>query len=111
MPVDWLEEEPETIPDPDAEKPEEWDVSDFRAITQTSSAVHALRASANGLRTRKTETGSHLWFPTQNARTLQDAVHGLAPRSGIQSTRSVSAVPSTTASKLTSECRALGPDP
>lgn len=28
-PVDWLEEEPETIPDPEAEKPEEWDVSAF----------------------------------------------------------------------------------
>jgi calnexin len=28
-PVDWLENEPETIPDPEAEKPEEWDVSRF----------------------------------------------------------------------------------
>jgi hypothetical protein len=26
-PADWLENEPETIPDPEAEKPEEWDVS------------------------------------------------------------------------------------
>ena len=26
-PEDWLENEPETIPDPEAEKPEEWDVS------------------------------------------------------------------------------------
>jgi hypothetical protein len=26
-PADWLEDEPEVIPDPDAEKPEEWDVS------------------------------------------------------------------------------------
>lgn len=25
-PEDWLENEPETIPDPEAEKPEEWDV-------------------------------------------------------------------------------------
>jgi len=26
-PADWLENEPEMIPDPDADKPEEWDVS------------------------------------------------------------------------------------
>lgn len=26
-PEDWLENEPESIPDPEAEKPEEWDVS------------------------------------------------------------------------------------
>jgi hypothetical protein len=26
-PADWLENEPETIPDPEAEKPEEWDVN------------------------------------------------------------------------------------
>ena len=26
-PIDWLDDEPETIPDPEAEKPEEWDVS------------------------------------------------------------------------------------
>jgi calnexin len=26
-PADWLENEPEVIPDPEAEKPEEWDVS------------------------------------------------------------------------------------
>ena len=31
-PEDWLENEPETIPDPEAEKPEEWDVS---SIMQT----------------------------------------------------------------------------
>ena len=26
-PDDWLEDEPDMIPDPEAEKPEEWDVS------------------------------------------------------------------------------------
>jgi calnexin len=28
MPADWLEHEPATVPDPDAEKPEEWSDED-----------------------------------------------------------------------------------
>lgn len=35
-PEDWLENEPETIPDPEAEKPEEWDVSALRYILTTA---------------------------------------------------------------------------
>ena len=31
-PDDWLEDEPALIPDPEAEKPEEWDVSGDKYI-------------------------------------------------------------------------------
>ena len=35
-PEDWLENEPETIPDPEAEKPEEWDVSSWLPLISLS---------------------------------------------------------------------------
>lgn len=40
-PADWLENEPESIPDPEAEKPEEWDVGRqmSRAMDQIADGV------------------------------------------------------------------------
>jgi hypothetical protein len=89
-PEDWLENEPETIPDPEAEKPEEWDVS-------CQSPCPELKLMN---RTRRMETGFLLWFPTLNVRmsdvapgpllpseTPTTRVNGPCPRSPTLSTR------------------------
>ena len=36
MPSDWLVDEPDMVPDPDAEKPEEWDVSNHEHFGKSS---------------------------------------------------------------------------
>ena len=76
-PEDWLENEPETIPDPEAEKPEEWDVSGLpkNSVAQLTD------------RMRRMETGSHPWSPTLNVKMVPDVDHGPPPRSETQSTR------------------------
>ena len=80
-PDDWLENEPETIPDPEAEKPEEWDVS--ASPNSTGFVLTGCRL----YRTRKMETGSLRLYQTQSARRLRDAELGRSRRSGIRTTR------------------------
>lgn len=78
-PADWLEDEPEVIPDPDAEKPEEWDVSSC----PNTNVVPADPA----YRMRRMETGSHQWSPTPPVRMPPVVDLGSSQRSGTQTTR------------------------
>lgn len=56
-PDDWFEDEPELIPDPEAEKPEEWDVSTFDTDVL---GLRVLAILTSFRRTKKTVTGLRL---------------------------------------------------
>ena len=77
-PDDWLEDEPELIPDPEAEKPEEWDVSFCAPLSDGTDYDR---------RTRRTEIGCRLWSRTRDVKRPLDADRGHSQKSGTRTTR------------------------